>query len=45
MQSDNKTMLRSNKETIYDIKGFKRRKSFPSIYLKEFVFISINHHK
>lgn len=46
MQSDNKTMLCSNEETIYDIKGFKRHKSLPSIiYLKEFIFISINHHK
>lgn len=46
MQSDNKTMLRPNEETIYDIKGFKRHKSLPSIiYLKEFIFISINHHE
>lgn len=46
MQSDNKTMLCPNEETIYDIKGFKRHKSLSSIiYLKDFVFISINHHE
>lgn len=49
MQSDNKTMLRPNEETIYDIKGFKRHKSSSSInYLKElilFLLIIINKRK
>lgn len=40
MQNDNKTMLRPNEETIYDIKGFKKHKSSSSIiYLKEFIFL------